>query len=669
MADELEAVSVSSLHQEIESLNEWIILAGKALRGFYNRRKGVFWRDSFAKDVADNECHPTSTNRSFYALHEYLRFLIEEDLDHKDPVSSIQEILTGVAEKYLGKLPTKKDWVLRSKANQLNMFTESHVLVSVALLGRLKQRLNVRVDMDRVIQEARTIALENQKHLKQWGGGKVHGEDEVHDFVTMHAARGLDAFFGMAGRTWRASADLNDRIKRDVVQQLGYYHANVGSKFDPAELAFSVCSLNRFTSRDTAPLTASSLECIVNSQASDGSWPTARLISYTASRLLHVASYEVALALAQLLLRNVYDRDISGGIKLLPSLNRAVDLVKGSYIEGVDLQGWANDHTRRIGLIESWTTAIVLTFLIHYRDALREIVQHVTLVKLKGTSALNRQRTDASWPDIDSWVCNLRRVRRVAFRSASDTSVKQQLSRSIDDLVIRPIVENPVKRPSAASILFHGPPGSRKTTLVRGIASALGWPLVPISPPDFLRKGGLEGFEGSAADIFDDLMRLRRVVVLFDECEDFFKARPKNQNLESRTIGAFITAGMLPRLQMLKDNRWVIFVLATNSDLSELDIAAIRPGRFDFAEAILYPSQNLALTYVAKNFTRPRLAVSKREAVRKALADIYKNRPEGVPFLTLDELVKRMKEHRDFGYRTALQVLNRKFPPTLTSSL
>jgi SpoVK/Ycf46/Vps4 family AAA+-type ATPase len=100
-----------------------------------------------------------------------------------------------------------------------------------------------------------------------------------------------------------------------------------------------------------------------------------------------------------------------------------------------------------------------------------------------------------------------------------------------------------------------------------------------LSPPDFLHNGGIEGFEALADSVFDDLLRLRRVVVLFDESEGFFKTRKSNEPLESRTTGAFITSGMLPRLQALHDNRWIVFVLATNSPLDELDEAVRRPGR------------------------------------------------------------------------------------------
>jgi len=162
-----------------------------------------------------------------------------------------------------------------------------------------------------------------------------------------------------------------------------------------------------------------------------------------------------------------------------------------------------------------------------------------------------------------------------------------------------------IRRPAESFLLFHGEPMTGKTSLVKAVAQALHWPYLVISPPNFLRNG-LEGFEASSARIFDDLLRLRRVVILFDECEDFFKRRDPAQKLESRTIGAFITSGMLPRLQTLHDEKWVVFVLATNSTLAELDEAATREGRFNHTLEIKHPDVAAQVEYVRGRLSNKR---------------------------------------------------------------
>jgi SpoVK/Ycf46/Vps4 family AAA+-type ATPase len=164
-----------------------------------------------------------------------------------------------------------------------------------------------------------------------------------------------------------------------------------------------------------------------------------------------------------------------------------------------------------------------------------------------------------------------------------------------------------------------------------------------LSPSDFL-SNGLEGFDAKAAKIFDDLTKMRRVIVLLDECEEFFKTRPQNAQLESRTAGAFITAGMLPRLQRLHDKRWIIIITITNSELSEIDPAVIRHGRFDYVVEIGLPTLNAQINYVK----RKKLLENHKDNIIGALT-LYDNKksggsePKEVTFSHIDVLTIKLR--------------------------
>src|SRR6266851_5453347 len=126
-------IDIPTLDKQIKSLEGWIVKAGKSLQGFFHSRQGVFWRDSFGVQERDTRIHPTATNRSFFALYEYLRFLKEEDSPAKE-TDEVESVLALVAQKYLKLLPEKPGLVRQSSSNGVNMFTDSHLLMAVSLL-------------------------------------------------------------------------------------------------------------------------------------------------------------------------------------------------------------------------------------------------------------------------------------------------------------------------------------------------------------------------------------------------------------------------------------------------------------------------------------------------------------------------------------------------------
>lgn len=179
----------------------------------------------------------------------------------------------------------------------------------------------------------------------------------------------------------------------------------------------------------------------------------------------------------------------------------------------------------------------------------------------------------------------------------------------------------------------------------------------------------------TTAKIFNDLRQLRRVIVLLDECEQFFKARPKAEKLESRTVGAFITAGMLPRLQLLHDDRWVLFVLATNVEPSKLDRAVSRHGRFDYGQRIDYPSLKVQVSYVQSEMKG---LSGKAELLKEALMmyDQSRNDKKQVPisFSILDRLIKEIgglkrKPTKEKTFRLLEDLVDVRHPPPLTHKL
>jgi hypothetical protein len=655
----------ADLEARLARLDPLIAKAAAALLTFSPPGFDAFVRESSDEDLEAQDpsvvVSVTSTARAVFALFEYLRIRVEEQDRAPEGVS---EKLARVAETILSD-PQAMD---RSR-NERNMFTASQFLLAASLILKITSLTGQPVaKVDVALLEARKVATENARQMVDWGGGRIDVNDATHHFITLHLVRGIDAIHQATWSAWEFPPALAASIRDDVIRELGYRAGGLDHRFDPAELIFSLAVLNRTGLFEVPRLTREALEMVADQQTPDGAWPTARVISYRAGKLLHVPSHEVALALTDLLIR-----DLAGGGRsltpiVMPMLDRSLDLVESTYHEtpqdNPTFKGWANDRAQSEDVVESWVTAVVLTFLVHLREALLLRAQNEILSKYQ-------RRISPAAPTLHEWpdLAPALRPHPGELGKPRWPIVDPEagaLAARVDEVYLRPVVKSPLRKPNKASLILYGPPGTRKTSLAKAISQSLRWPMLTLTPPDFLRRG-LEGIDEQADEIFQDLMRLRRVVVLFDECEDFFKVRPKDARVESRTIGAFITAGMLPRLQELRDRRWLIFVLATNVELDKLDEAVTRPGRFDYAERLDHPVLKAQVSYLAdKEDHGDLLAESLKQWARG-----WRRRGTRIPFTTLDELARRLADNEMDATKEAImleldELTSALGPPSLT---
>lgn len=120
--------------------------------------------------------------------------------------------------------------------------------------------------------------------------------------------------------------------------------------------------------------------------------------------------------------------------------------------------------------------------------------------------------------------------------------------------------------------MLFGPPGTGKTTFVKGVASRLRWPFVPIEPAQ-LREDGDES--ALLARTFDRLLELPSAVAFVDEVEELAAARDAD-----RKVAPAVTTEFLRQIPRLRGSPHHLLVCATNA-VSQLDPAFLRPGRLD----------------------------------------------------------------------------------------
>jgi hypothetical protein len=673
--------------------------------------------DGIIRDTSRGTIGLTSSHRTLAALAEAQRVLRDQGKPYQTTCANLADTLKELwRQHYVPYLDETVGGVLAGRLrlsadNGVNLFTDAHLVCGLAYAG--KSLLPVNDDEQlRQAEALRTVlAQEASARLSTDAIGKISDSDSGHDFVTLWAVRAVDvASHRNAGPEPGWGAVLGKRVRNNVLQQLGWHAAGVGARFDPGELAFGLPLLQRFFPDEARPLAARGIEVMAEAQTADGAWPGCRIVTTGTGTLLHITSYEIALTLATWLdqrdsaiFRDDTSAEVSG--RTLDVLSRAFRLAETSYTDEewetdanfdparVQRRGWSNDRTRGQGRVESWVTAIVVTFLARYYDVLSAQLQRQILARyevrwphLDGPAAFGRQQP---WPDLIRSFGpshSLPSAADLLNRRISDPTDAGTIGDSLAFNIVEPILTSPNLRPrnNSLSFVLPGPPGSRKTSLVASVAFALQWPLLVVSPPTFLLEG-LDGLERRAAQVFEDLTSLRRVVVLFDECEELFRdrepgvvraggtkvdANAHRPSAATRTAGAFITTGMLPRLQALHDRAWAVFALAFNGVIGDLDPAAIRPGRFDYTVPLEYPTLVAQIRYVTQQLSGsdPKKLIAALE--ERSRIELTEKRNPALQWVALNEVVDFYRKNPQADqqqFAAVLEELDVARPPHLTA--
>jgi hypothetical protein len=575
---------------------------------FYDPVRAAFVRDTMSRDSEDRpEIGETSTNRSFVALMEFALFLDERSHGTVDPwvardglLERTTAVLASLANKHFSRLTVDKNGIRRSSVNDVNMFTDSHLALAVAMLRERQEALAPNLNLTagqlaEIYRLAAEIAADNAESVESWRGGKVHREDRIHDFVTLHAIRAHDAMSALGGAPHLWQKDLENRVQQDVLTQIAHHAAGVISQFDPAELAFSAVLLHRLSGPDCGPILTHSLNVIAAAQTPDGSWPTSRLLSYTNQRLLHVASFEIGLALVILLIRQLDQGQEQNIAALLEILRKTFSLVVNTFTSAAGREGWCNDRTRDPELVESWTTAIIVSFLQKYHSALQRVRQRLVLARYETRGG---ETASFAWPDLAPLTSQLNAIDTTPIDLIADPSENGDIRQRLKSHLVEPAGASKIRRPAPMSLLLTGPSEAQKRMAVRAVAASLGWPLVVITPADLV-IGAQASPEGVVTAVFQDLMRLRRVVIFFDEFDHYFRRVTATSWAKmERGLLTAAAASILLGLQRLRQRSWTIQVCSVNGEIDMLEPDALRRDLFDFHQPYGNPTLGAQKRYV-----------------------------------------------------------------------
>ena len=167
-------------------------------------------------------------------------------------------------------------------------------------------------------------------------------------------------------------------------------------------------------------------------------------------------------------------------------------------------------------------------------------------------------------------------LKEVVARARELIEVPLQHRKALSEIRARPI----------KGVLFTGRPGTGKTMLAQIIAHQSGADFYRISGPEIFSKWVGQS-EELLRRLFDKAADSDKAIIFFDEI-DSVAAQRDDESHESSTR---VVAQMLTLMDGFSSKANVVVIAATNRR-QDLDVALLRPGRFDWEIHFPYPNES-----------------------------------------------------------------------------
>ena len=577
-------------------------------------------------DIKNNYVKPVRNIAAFFGTSN----------DKNEP----EDYIIRQTKKTLGRLP---DGLVDTRYRQA---TESYLQERPpAMHKRLKEYWE---DHQTSTKNAEEICEELQRFLSQAVAkyAEVQTEADLTDKL-QEIVNGLDVQVRHLHKFLKVPINWSESIMN---RELALARSERFGDFDVAELVHAARIVSRSPPSKHASEILETIDVVCKVQHPDGNWPCSQPFYWTGGGLAgYPHSAEVAWALVSIMRTLTADPEKFGmgpseALARLEAGNQALQKYLGWLTANVreyavpellrvatanpdkprQIFGWSTDRTPEPGLVHAWATANVAEFLVEYRTYLQDQINAILRVQFLSYHPKDLEPlAEFHPPDLSK-----------LYKDRVGTWLWHQL---------QPHTQRTLREtqwiPGAkyggelelefGSAILAGPPGSAKSFLAKRIAGELQWPLIVLSPSDFLSAGEGE-VEARARQIFNALAAGSRLVYFFDEIDELILDRAYTQKEHIRSVFSFLTPSFLTKPQDLREaatQKCFVFFIGTNY-LDRIDPAAKRTGRIDKKLLILYPDAPSRRGFIVKSLTK---------ALVKDVKDIdeEKNRRERIdPFFS-----------------------------------
>lgn len=446
--------------------------------------------------------------------------------------------------------------------------------------GQLRRAMTPAMDIVNDLLEAAnaggldTVFLKPSKGIYQPGA-----------FVPLRALRAAKALERNGARQ-----RLRSMFETILHEQLSF-SAIPDSRFDPAELAFALEGMLRCGEHTVdAAIMHRVIEVLADKQNTSSHWrPSKPFLAAETGEIILPVSVEVAISL----LKSIEIMD--GGRQraayapqALPLLRRFWAWIQARSVRGRNKEdqaclGWHSEHVNAPEVVHTWDTSLVIEFMTGYRAMLERQMREVTL-QLSGL--VTKMPEPLEGTAAEAWDEATKKFETTP--AATSGEEKPEVPPVYDRIRAQFLDGWANQNPTNYSMLLYGPPGTGKTSVAKELARVLEMPLITVTVSDFLGSGGAN-VEARAKAIFETLSHQRNVVILFDEIDSFLLDRDSPFYRDQDSVFQFLTPGMLPKLQDLRDAKRAIFIIATNY-ANRIDPAIKRTGRIDQSYLVSLPN-------------------------------------------------------------------------------